>query len=85
MSSAADLPPGPYEVWDAESGNRLFVSADLHEALVWVLDYRREGDTAAFSVGDEQNRWVVKGDELDRLVRRAAADEITRMTEGWDD
>lgn len=61
-----------YEIWASDSGNRLFVSSDLNEALAWALAYwLREGDTAldALSVGDEQDRWVAQGSSLRDLLR----------------
>jgi len=61
-----------FEIWASDSGNRIFASPDLNEALAWALDYWiREGDDAlaALSVGDEQDRWVVSGAELRELLR----------------
>jgi hypothetical protein len=61
-----------FEIWASDSGNRLFTTPDLTAALSWALAYwTREGDAAldALSIGDEQDRWVVSGDELRRLLR----------------
>lgn len=62
-----------YEIWASDSGNRLFATSDLNEALAWALDYwLREGDAAldALSIGDELDRWVVRGPSLHDLLRR---------------
>jgi len=56
-----------FEIWASDSGNRLFVTAYLHEALNWALDYwLREGTAAvdALRVGDSEDRWVVSGQSL---------------------
>ena len=61
-----------YEIWASDSGNRLFTTADLNEALAWALDYwLREGDAAldALSIGDELDLWVVRGQSLRDLLR----------------
>ena len=60
-----------YEIWASDSGNRLFVTADLNEALSWALDYwLAEGVEAvdALSVGDDEDRWVVHGESLRELL-----------------
>jgi len=62
-----------FEIWASDSGNRLLVTPDLQEALAWALDYwLQEGDTAldALSIGDDQDRWVVTGEELRELLRK---------------
>jgi hypothetical protein len=61
-----------FEIWSSESGNRIFASGDLNETLAWALDYwLQEGDRAldALSVGDELDRWVVRGPRLRQLLR----------------
>lgn len=61
-----------FEIWAADSGNRIFASPDLNETLGWALDYWiREGDDAlaALSVGDELDQWVVSGAQLRELLR----------------
>jgi hypothetical protein len=60
-----------FEIWASDSGNRLFGTADLEEALMWALNYLlREGDEAfeALSVSDDQDQWVVRGQELRALI-----------------
>jgi hypothetical protein len=60
-----------FEIWASDSGNRLFATADLEEALRWALIYLlREGDDAfeALSVGDDQDQWVIRGQELRDLI-----------------
>lgn len=61
-----------FEIWASDSGNRIFASPDLNEALTWALEYWiREGDDAlaVLSIGDEQDSWVVSGVELRELLR----------------
>ena len=61
-----------FEIWASDSGNRIFASSDLNEALDWALDYWiREGDDAlaTLSVGDELDQWVVSGAQLRELLR----------------
>lgn len=61
-----------FEIWASDSGNRVFASPDLNEALSWALDYWiREGDDALdiLSIGDEQDTWVVSGAPLRELLR----------------
>ena len=61
-----------YEIWASDSGNRLFATSDLNEALAWALDYwLREGDAGldTLSVGDELDKWVVRGESLRPLLR----------------
>lgn len=62
---------GAFEVWASDSGNRVFASPDLNEALDWVARYRaREGDEAlaALSVGGEGDRLVLSGERLRCLL-----------------
>jgi hypothetical protein len=61
-----------FEIWASDSGNRIFASPDLNDALTWALDYWiREGDDAlvALSIGDEQDRWVISGTEFREFLR----------------
>jgi hypothetical protein len=60
-----------YEIWASDSGNRLFVTADLNEALSWALDYwLAQGVEAvdALSVGDDEDSWVIRGEPLRGLL-----------------
>ena len=60
-----------YEIWASDSGNRLFATADLNEALSWALDYwLAQGVEAvdALSVGDDEDGWVVRGTSLRELL-----------------
>jgi hypothetical protein len=62
-----------FEIWASDSGNRLFATADLNEALAWALNYwLREGDEAldALSVGDDQDQWVIRGQQLRDILGR---------------
>jgi len=62
-----------FEIWASDSGNRLFATADLHEALSWALDYwLREGTAAVdvLSVGDGEDRWVASGQALRDILCR---------------
>lgn len=71
-----------YEIWASDSGNRIFASPDLNEALAWALEYWiREGDDAlaALSVGDEQDRWVISGTQLRELLRG----RMWHASSGW--
>lgn len=61
-----------FEIWASDSGNCIFTTLDLNEALAWALDYWiREGDDAlaTLSIGDEQDQWVVSGTRLRELLR----------------
>lgn len=71
-----------FEIWASDSGNRIFASPDLNEALAWALDYWiREGDNAlsALSVGDELDQWAVSGSQLRELLR----DWMWQASSGW--
>lgn len=61
-----------FEIWASDSGNLIFATSDLNEALAWALDYWiREGDDAlaTLSIADEQDQWVVSGTQLRALLR----------------
>lgn len=61
-----------FEIWASDSGNRLFVTPDLDEALTWALDYwLTQGAEAldALSVGDSEDEWVVSGAALRDLLK----------------
>jgi hypothetical protein len=82
-----------FEIWDSRSGNMLFSTPDLDEALTWAFNFwLREGQEAvsALSIGDEQDQWVASGAELrDLLLKRmwqastpwvtSAGDRVVRM------
>jgi hypothetical protein len=62
-----------FEIWASDSGNQLYTSAILDEALAWAFDYwLREGDAAlgALSIGDSDDRWVLSGGQLREVLRR---------------
>ena len=60
-----------FEIWDSRSGNMLLPTPDLREALTWAFNFwLREGLEAvdALSIGDEDDRWVVSGEQLRKLL-----------------
>jgi hypothetical protein len=61
-----------FEIWASDSGNQLYTSAILDEALAWAFDYwLREGETAlsALSVGPADDQWVLSGHQLREVLR----------------
>jgi hypothetical protein len=62
-----------FEIWASDSGNRLYATVVLDDALAWAFDYwLHEGDAAlnALSVGDASDQWVLSGRQLREVLRR---------------